>query len=85
MDFSSLVATKIKEIMQEKDITIYKLEELSGVYSSTISAFLTRKNQTIRLENLYFICEALGTSLSEFFADNRFTDVEPSEWLKRKK
>lgn len=85
MDFSTLVATKIKEIMKEKELSIYKLEELSGVYNSTISAFLTRKNQTIRLENLYFICQALGTNLSEFFADSRFIDAEPIEWLKRKK
>ena len=41
MDFSSLVAKKVQELMQQKDISTYKLEELSGVYSSTITAFLT--------------------------------------------
>ena len=85
MDFSSLVAKKVQELMQQKDISTYKLEELSGVYSSTITAFLTRKNQTIRLENLYYICQGLGITLSEFFADKRFIEVEPTEWLKRKK
>ena len=69
MDFSDLVALKIKELMQEQNITIYKLENLSGVYSSTIAMFLTRKTKTIRLENLLYICEGLGTNLSEFFAD----------------
>ena len=57
MDFSDLIAVKIKELMQEQNITIYKLENLSGVYSSTIAMFLTRKTKTIRLENLLFICE----------------------------
>ena len=41
MDFSDLVALKIKELMQEQNITIYKLENLSGVYSSTIAMFLS--------------------------------------------
>ena len=85
MDFSDLVALKIKELMQEQNITIYKLESLSGVYSSTLALFLNRKTKTIRLENLLYICEGLGTNLSEFFADKRFKDVEAKDWLKNRK
>lgn len=83
MDFSDLIALKIKELMGEKDMTIYKLESLSGVYSSTIALFLTRKTKTIRLENLLFLCEALGISLSEFFADKRFLEAEPKDYQKK--
>ena len=83
MDFSDLIALKIKEIMKEKDMTIYKLETLSGVYSSTIAQFLTRKTKTIRLENLLFLCEALGISLSDFFADKRFIEAEPKDYNKK--
>ena len=83
MDFSDLIALKIKELMEEKDITIYKLETLSGIYSSTIALFLTRKTKTIRLENLLFLCEALGLSLSEFFADKRFLEAEPKDYQKK--
>ena len=63
MDFSDLVAIKIQELMSQNNITIYKLESLTGVYTSTLSLFLSRKTKTIRLENLYFICEALNTNL----------------------
>ena len=83
MDFSDLIALQIKELMGEKDMTIYKLETLSGVYSSTIALFLTRKTKTIRLENLLFLCEALGISLSEFFADKRFLEAEPKDYQKK--
>lgn len=76
MDFSDLIAIKIKELMNEQNITIYKLESLSGVYSSTITMFLTRKTKTIRLENLLFLCDALNISLSDFFADERFKNAE---------
>lgn len=84
MEFSDLIALKIKELMQDKNVSIYKLENLSGVYSSTIAMFLTRKTKTIRLENLLYICEGLGTNLSEFFADERFKDAEAKEWIKKK-
>ena len=83
MDFSDLIALKIKELMGEKDMTIYKLETLSGVYSSTIALFLTRKTKTIRLENLLFLCEALGISLSELFADKRFLEAETKDYQKK--
>lgn len=52
MEFTDLIAIKIKELMKEKNISIYKLESLTGVYTSTISQFLTRKTKTIRIENL---------------------------------
>ena len=80
MDFSDLVVLKIKELMKEKNISIYKLQSLTGIYSSTLSMFLNRQTKTLRLENLLYICEALETNLSDFFADERFKDAEVKEW-----
>ena len=85
MDFSDVVALKIKELMEQQDVTTYKLQDLTGVYSSTIAMFLTRQTKTIRLENLLYICEGLGITLSEFFADERFKNNEAKDWLKKKK
>ena len=76
MEFTDLIAVKIKELMKEKNISIYKLESLTGVYTSTISQFLTRKTKTIRIENLLYLCEGLGITLSDFFADSRFAESE---------
>ena len=47
MEFSDLVALKIQELMSQNNITIYKLESLTGVYTSTLSLFLSRKTKTI--------------------------------------
>jgi DNA-binding Xre family transcriptional regulator len=85
MEFSDLIALKIKELMDQQGITIYKLQDLSGVYNSTIDMFLTRKTKTIRLENLLYICDALHISLSEFFADERFETAEAKDWHRKKK
>ena len=41
MDFTDLIAVKIKELMKEKSISIYKLKFLTCVYTSTISQFLS--------------------------------------------
>ena len=85
MEFSDLVALKIKELMEQQKVTIYRLQDLSGVYSSTIAMFLTRQTKTIRLENLLYICDALNITLSQFFADERFENAEAKDWVKKKK
>ena len=85
MEFTDLIAIKIKELMEENNISIYKLESLTGVYTSTISQFLTRKTKTIRIENLLYICEGLGTNLAEFFSDSRFVEAEARGWIKNAK
>lgn len=82
MDFSDLVAKKIRELMKEKNINSNKLSKLTGIYRSTLTMFLTRKNRTIRLENLLYICEAFDIKLSEFFSDERFDEAEANEWKK---
>ena len=82
MDFSDLVAKKIRELMKEKYINSIKLSKLTGIYRSTLTMFLTRKNRTIRLENLLYICEAFDMKLSEFFSDERFDEAEANEWKK---
>ena len=83
MDFSDLIALKIQEIMNEKNINSSQLSKLTGIYRSTITMFLKRKNKTIRLENLLYICDALGIKLSEFFSDERFDTAEAKDWRKK--
>ncbi len=75
MEFTDLIAVKIKELMKEQNISIYKLESLTGVYTSTISQFLTRKTKTIRIENLLYICEGPGTFLKFQFGTWSFFEI----------
>lgn len=44
MRFKNLILAKIKKILKEQNISIYKLEPLTDLYTSTISRFLTPKN-----------------------------------------
>lgn len=85
MDLSDLIAIRIKELMNSNNLTTYQLEELTGVYRSTITLFLNRNTKTIRIENLSYICQALNLSLAEFFADPRFLEAEAKDWKKKKK
>lgn len=83
MDLSDIIAIKITELMKSHNLTAYQLEELTGIYRSTIMLFLNRKTKTIRIENLSYICDALNISLTDFFADDRFIEAEAKDWRKR--
>lgn len=85
MEFSDVVALKIKELMQEKNISTYGLESLTGVYSSTITLFLNRKTKTIRLENLLYICEALELIYHNFLLMRDLMNLKLNIGLKRNK
>ena len=80
MDFSDLIALKIQELMEEQKLNVNQLSKLTGIYRSTLTMFLKRKNRTIRLENLLYICEAFDLKLSKFFSDKRFDDAEANDW-----
>lgn len=84
MDVSDLIAIRIKELLKEKHISIYKLEQLTGICNSTLYMFLNRQTKTIRIENLVYVCDALKISIREFFDDKRFDNVSASEWRKDK-
>ncbi len=84
MEISEAIVYKINKIKKEKNLKDYELFSLSGVPTSTISAFLNRTTKTIRIENLLYICEATGYTLSEFFNDPIFSEVEALEWKKDK-
>ncbi|MCI8617354.1 MAG: helix-turn-helix transcriptional regulator [Clostridia bacterium] len=85
MDFSQLVATKITELMKERNLNVNQLSKLTGIYRSTLNMFLKRKNKTIRLENLLYICEAFNIKLSDFFSDERFDECEAHDWRNKVK
>jgi len=58
-------ADKLKTILDEKNITQYRLSKLSGISQSTLSDILTGKKSPSGL-TLQKICTALGVSMAEF-------------------
>ena len=68
MEISEAIVKRINELKKKNNYKDYDIFKLSGIPTSTISAFLLRKTKTIRIENLLFICEAFGITLGEFFS-----------------
>ena len=57
-------------------MNIWSLCKMSGIPCSTISTFMSKKTELIKLDTLLHICEGFNVTLGEFFSDPMFDDVE---------
>lgn len=59
---------RIKQLMDQRGWTIYRLSKESGLAQTTISNIFKRNNDP-SLQSVEAICRAFGISMSQFFTD----------------
>ena len=66
MQIEKYIADKITSLCEKRDISKYRLSQLSGISQSSLGRIITQENlpSLIALEK---ICTALGVTLSQFF------------------
>lgn len=76
---------RIKQLLEERNWSMYKLSKTSGVSQSTLSNMFARNNDP-SISTLEDICHAFGITLSQFFADDGemvFLTKEQSDMLEK--
>ena len=63
------VIGKLDRLRLERDLSVYRLAELSGINQSTLANTFSRRTVP-SIKNLELMCETLGISLSQFFAED---------------
>jgi transcriptional regulator with XRE-family HTH domain len=59
---------RVYDLAEEKEISLYQLAKDSGISLATIKAAEKRSGQ-LKIDTIEKICEALGITLSAFFAE----------------
>ena len=73
------IIKKLNELRLERNMSVYRLAELSGVNQSTLANTFSR-GTVPSIKNLELLCNTLGMSLSQFFADDETPmSLSPSE------
>ena len=72
------VIEKLNQLRLSKNMSVYRLAELSGINQSTLANTFSRKTVP-SIKNLEVICEALGLTLSQFFAENESKEILTEE------
>ncbi len=63
------VIEKLNKLRLERNMSVYRLAELSGLNQSTLANTFSR-GTVPSVQNLEIICETLGLTLSQFFNEN---------------
>ena len=83
MQLNDAIKKRLENIMAEKNITSrYKVSRDAGLDPTLLTDFFNKRTAYPRIDTLYFICEGLKMTLSEFFNDPLF-NIENIESLKK--
>ena len=76
MVISEAVRRRIIELLDQNNISAYKLSYLAGMSASVISDCTRGKVKEPTLSSIIHICEGLDIQLKDFFDSKLFSDVE---------
>ncbi len=75
MTLNQAFAIRVREILKEKKMTQYKLEQLTGIYHSSMSTILNDRIESSNFKTMAIIIRELGYSIKDFF-DSPVFDFE---------
>ena len=76
MELSKAIRKRIKYYLDKNNMNVWNLCKNSGIPCSTISTFMSKKTELIKLDTLLHICEGFGITLRDFFSDPIFDTAE---------
>ena len=76
MNIGEAVKERILELGRERDITINKLSNMSGVTQSTVNNIVSGRNNSTTISTIKKLCDGLGITIEEFFHSELFRGLE---------
>ena len=76
MTTNNAVAKRISLLLKKQKITLYRLEQKSGVYHGAMDRILKGKNSTVSLNTLYKLARGFDMNILEFLNDELFLSEE---------
>lgn len=71
---------RIREMMNDRRWSDYKLAQNAGLSQSTISNLFTRNNDPT-ISTLSSICDAFGITLSQFFSEGPIVELTDEQYV----
>ena len=66
MNISQAVALRITELLKQKSLTQYRLEQITGISHDTIKSIMKGKAKGVNLRTLITIADGFDMTVSEF-------------------
>lgn len=75
MRISESVSTRIRDILYERNTSIYKLRDITGLNKGTIISLLYNRYDSVNLKTLFIILQSLNITVLEFFDSPLFANL----------
>ena len=75
MKLNEAVSQRLKELLNEHNMTQYQLSSKSGVPKSTISTLINCAYDSVKLRILHELCQGFSISIPEFFQSPLFDEL----------
>lgn len=76
MNISQAIFKIIKNICKERNISINKLTTMNCLTQSTLQSIIDDSSNNPKLLKIFRICYGLNISISEFFDDSLFNNLD---------
>ena len=76
MKLSTAVARRISNILQERQLSQYRLERMIAMPHNTMKTLMGERNNGVNLKTVMQIIKGLNMTPAEFFDDPLFTNEE---------
>ncbi len=72
-NISEAVTIRLKELLDERGLSVYKLERRSAVSHDTLKSIMKGKTKGVNLKTLIALSDGLGITVSEFLDSELFS------------
>ncbi len=72
MTVNKAVALRISKLLQEKQMTLYRLERNSGILHGSMACIMNERNKTVTLSTVMMLAQGFNMTLIEFLDDDLF-------------
>lgn len=76
MTVSTAVAKRISQLLNEKGMTQYRLEQESGIQHGSMQCIMNGRNKTVTLSTVMMLARGFKITLIEFLDSPLFTSEE---------
>lgn len=76
MTVNNAVALRISNLLKEKNMTQYRLEQASGIQHGSMQCIMNGRNKTVTLSTVILLAKGFKMSPSEFLDDELFMSDE---------
>lgn len=76
MNICKAVKLRISNLLLEKNMTLYRLEQKSGILHGTMMCIMNERNKNVTMKTIFQLARGFDISFLEFLNDKLFLDED---------